>query len=159
MYTTREILLEEENLKEGERELEKFYLRKRICESRPGLEVQGCISCSATFDSPPNDSEWMSIARKAENRETQAASKSPEPAGRTCVGLDLPVYRHYENSLHVASKERSRIRHMPTFGLINRSYIRCFRRTHKVCLVITKYSHGIPGSSPTQKSTSKQLYN
>ena len=85
LYTTREILLEEENLKEGERELEKFYLRKRICESRPGLEVQGCISCSATFDSPPNDSEWMSIARKAENRETQAASKSPEPAGRTCA--------------------------------------------------------------------------
>ena len=102
-------------------QLEKFYLRKRICESRPGLEVQGCISCSATFDSPPNDSEWMSIARKAENRETQAASKSPEPAGRTCVGLDLPVYRHYENSLHVASKEGSRIRHMPTFGLFNKT--------------------------------------
>ena len=32
-----------------------------------------------------NDNEWMSIARKAENRETQAASESPELAGRSCA--------------------------------------------------------------------------
>ena len=78
--------------------------------SRPGLEVQGCISCSATFDLPPNDSEWMSIARKAENRETQAASESPEPAGRSCVALELPVHRRYENSLHATCRFQRRIK-------------------------------------------------
>ena len=101
-------------------------------------------------------------SRERQKTERLRLRQSPQNRLGVLVSVwtyQLPVYRHYENSLHVASKEGSRIRHMPTFGLINRSYIRCFRRTHKVCLVITNYTRGIPGSSPTQKSTSKQLYN
>jgi len=120
---------------------------------------QGCISCSAPFDLLPKRQRMDVNREKGRRPRDSGCVRIPRTGWAFLCTSELPVYRRYENSLHVASKEESRIRHMPTFGLINRSYIRCFRRTHKVCLVINNYTRGIPGSSQTQKSTSGQLYN
>ena len=102
------------------------------------------------------------VEKGAKQTETERLRLRQNPRTRWAYLCRIWIYQYIVvMKIHymLLPKIESRIWLVPTFGLIDRSYIRCFRRTHKVCLVITNYSRGIPGSSPTQKSTSKQLYN
>ena len=70
-----------------------------------GLRGEALLDLSRLFVIK-NENDWMTSERDRQKPRDSGHQMSSKPAGRTCVDLELPVYRRYENSLHAASKDR-----------------------------------------------------